>query len=99
MADQTSIEGVEQCPTAEAGLWPTDRWDLAMTYHPQAGDDAVASYRLEEDEVHVRYQQRSRSCERRPHRRSRRRAVGRSPPLARADPPVRGPVHGRAGRV
>jgi hypothetical protein len=34
--------------------------DLAMTRHPCADDDLGASYRPEENEIHVRYRQRSR---------------------------------------
>ena len=42
--------------------------DLAMTHHPRAGDDPVASHRPEENEIHVRYRQRSRRSRRRSHR-------------------------------
>jgi predicted SnoaL-like aldol condensation-catalyzing enzyme len=35
-----------------------------MTHHPRAGDDPVASNRPEENEIHVRYRQRSRRSRR-----------------------------------
>jgi len=41
-----------------------------MTHHPRAGDDPASSYRPAENEIHVRYRQRS-------HRSLRRRHVGR----------------------
>ena len=68
-----------------------------MTHHPRAGDDPVSSYRPEENEIHVRYRQRSRRSRRRSH--CGRRLSGCRPRGRLSEDPTRSVLLLEAGRA